>query len=158
MTGEPDRPRPPHGDSPTHRADRAHESQGGEDAVLVALQDLVDAAEQMAQATTLVTTRAAQIRTCREQGLSYRAVVSGNDTPLIAGLLTDSIARFEAAGTRFRRAEAHALHQEGMTLEQIAGLFGLTRQRISALLRHRSPKPSTARPPPQAASSDDGVP
>jgi len=59
----------------------------------------------------------------------------GEDSPLIAELLTETIARFEAAGTRFRQAEARALHQEGMTMEAIADLFGLTRQRISALLR-----------------------
>lgn len=114
---------------------RPVQGQVGEDAVLVALEDLVRAAEQMAHAITLVGTRAAEIRTCREEGLSYREIVSREDTPLIAGMLTETIARFEAAGTRFRQAEARALHQEGMTMDQIADLFGLTRQRISALLR-----------------------
>jgi len=110
------------------------ESSGGEDAVLAALEDLTDAVERMAQAITMVSNRAAEIRACRERGMSYRAIVHTEDRPLIAGMLTETIARFEAAGTGFRQAQARALHQEGMTMEQIADLFGLTRQRISVLL------------------------
>jgi DNA-binding transcriptional regulator LsrR (DeoR family) len=34
-----------------------------------------------------------------------------------------------------RRAEAQALYAEGMTMEQIADRFGVTRQRVSTLLR-----------------------
>jgi hypothetical protein len=117
------------------RSRRPVRGQVVEDAVLVALDDLVRAAEQMAQTITLVTTRAAEIRTCRQEGLSWRAIVGGEDSALIAGMLTETIARFEAAGTRFRQAEARALHQEGMTMEQIAELFRLTRQRVSVLLR-----------------------
>jgi transposase len=40
-----------------------------------------------------------------------------------------------AYGNRVRRTEARALHGEGMTMDEIAKLFGVTRQRISALLR-----------------------
>jgi predicted transcriptional regulator len=34
-----------------------------------------------------------------------------------------------------RRTEARTLHREGLTMDQIAQLFGVTRQRVSALLR-----------------------
>ena len=34
-----------------------------------------------------------------------------------------------------RRAEAHALYAEGLTMDQIAERFGVTLQRVSALLR-----------------------
>jgi len=50
-------------------------------------------------------------------------------------LTRDNLATLVEAGSRLRRAEAHALHAEGMTMEQIAELFGVTRQRVSALLR-----------------------
>lgn len=118
----------------------------GEDATLLALENLVHAAERMADAVALVTTRAAHIRACRSRGSSYREIVNEEDQPLIAELLTDTIQRFEAAGTRFRQAEARALHEEGMTMEQIAGLFGLTRQRVSALLRTANTPVRTERP------------
>ncbi len=105
------------------------------DETLRALDDLVDAAEHMAQVTALIRDHAAHIRTGRLEGLSYREIVDGESRPLIVEVFTDAIARFEAAGTRFRQAEAAALRQEGMTLQEIGALFGLTRQRISTLLQ-----------------------
>jgi hypothetical protein len=111
-----------------------------EDPTLVALDELVRAAQEMHEATAVVIARAAVIRACRQQGLSYRQIVHREDRPLIAELLTDSIRRYQAAGTGFRSAEARALHAEGLTLEQIGQLFGLTRQRIAAILR-RQPTP-----------------
>ena len=110
----------------------------GEDQALLALDDLVRAAEQMQQAVALLTARAEVIRRCRAEGLPYREVVTQGGRPLIAEMLTDTIRRFQAAGTRFRQAEAQALHSEGLTLEQIGELFGLTRQRISTLIRPRT--------------------
>ena len=47
----------------------------------------------------------------------------------------DNLVALVDAGSRLRRAEARALHVEGMTMEQIADLFGVTRQRVSALLK-----------------------
>jgi hypothetical protein len=111
-----------------------------DDPTLLALEELVRAAEEMRGATALVIARAAVIRRSRQQGLPYREIVHSGDGPLIAELLTDSIRRYQAAGTRFRYAEARALQAEGLTLEQIGQLFGLTRQRIAAILR-RQPTP-----------------
>jgi hypothetical protein len=105
------------------------------DDVLVALADLLAAAEQVEAAVQVLRKRAAVLKTARAAGVPYRDLVGQEHRPLIAELLTDTIRRFEAAGTRFRQAEALALHREGMTLSQIAELFGLTRQRVSTLLR-----------------------
>jgi len=38
-------------------------------------------------------------------------------------------------GSRFRRLEARALYAEGLTMAQLATAFGVSRQRVSALLR-----------------------
>jgi transcriptional regulator len=38
-------------------------------------------------------------------------------------------------GSRFRRLEARALYAEGLTMAQLATVFGVSRQRVSALLR-----------------------
>ena len=121
----------------------------GHDPTLRALESLVSAAEQVSQMTGHVITRAAFIRARRMEGLPYRDIVSSEGVPLIAELLTENIQRLEAAGTRFRQAEARALHDEGLTLEEIGRLFRLTRQRISALLR------SPSAPPPNPASEQD---
>lgn len=126
---------------------------GDQDRALLALEDLVRAAERMQQATALLTARAAVIRRCRAEGLPYREIVTRGDRPLIAEMLPDSIRQFQAAGTRFRQAEAQALHAEGLTLEQIGELFGLTRQRISTLIRPRT-APAPGQPPPPGTPTD----
>ncbi|WP_236833843.1 sigma factor-like helix-turn-helix DNA-binding protein [Blastococcus sp. KM273129] len=114
-----------------------HVTAGGlpEDPPLRALADLVAVAEQMVEVMALIREQAADIRGCRAQGLTYREIVARESRPLIVQILTDATARFEGAGTRFRQAKAAALRGEGMTLEEIGVLFGLTRQRISRLLQ-----------------------
>lgn len=110
-------------------------AEAGSDATLLALDDLLVATEQMAQVVGLIREHAGHIRAGRSRGLPYREIVDGEARPLIVEVLTDAIARFEAAGTRFRRAKAAALRTEGMTLQEIGEMFGLTRQRISSLLQ-----------------------
>jgi DNA-binding transcriptional regulator LsrR (DeoR family) len=67
--------------------------------------------------------------------VSYAEVVSSNEGPLIVQLLTESSTALDTSGANVRRAEAHALYAEGLTMEQIAKRFGVTRQRVSILLR-----------------------
>jgi hypothetical protein len=141
------------GDEPRRNSDeRPERGARTPDATLLALDNLVEAAQQITRMTEHVTARAAYIRACRLQGRAYRDIVSGGDAPLIAGLLTENIRRLEAASTRFRQAEAAALHQEGMTMEEIGRLFGLTRQRISAMIR------SAAVAPPSPTGDHDTPP
>jgi hypothetical protein len=83
--------------------------------------------------------RIAHIREQRAQGLGYRAIVPAEEPPLIVELLTDSAQELDRVGAEVRRTEARALHREGMTMDQIARHFGVTRQRVSALLRSAQP-------------------
>jgi predicted transcriptional regulator len=41
------------------------------------------------------------------------------------------------AGGQWRRTQAQALHDESVSINRIAELYGVTRQRVSALLRDR---------------------
>ena len=118
-----------------------------EDPELQALADLVAAAERMSQVCTLIRDHAAQIRASRLQGLSFREIVERENRPLIVEVLTEATSGFEAAGTRFRQAKAAALRREGMTLEGIGALFGLTRQRISRLLQEAANPTSDGQTP-----------
>ena len=108
-----------------------------DDPVLDALDGLVRALRANADRVEAAIARAERIREQREEGLSYREIESGDSRPLIVELTRDNLAALVEAGSRLRRAEARALHGEGMTMEQIAELFGVTRQRVSALLRDR---------------------
>lgn len=62
-------------------------------------------------------------------------IVPEENAPLIVELLTQSTETLHTYGSRVRRAEARVLHSEGMPMERIARLFGVTRQRVSTLLR-----------------------
>lgn len=68
-------------------------------------------------------------------GRPIREIVPEEKTPLIVQLVTDSTNVLHDYGAAVRRTEARVLHSEGLTMDQIARLFGVSRQRVSALLR-----------------------
>lgn len=70
----------------------------------------------------------------RAQGRDYADIVPTEERPLVVELLSDVLEELSAAGARFRRSEARVLHEGGMSQETIAQLFGVTRQRVGALL------------------------
>lgn len=47
-------------------------------------------------------------------------------------------------GSRFRRMEARALYAEGLTMAQLAAVFGVSRQRVSTLLQDTTDMDGTA--------------
>ena len=106
-----------------------------EDAVIAALAEVEDAVRQSAEFATAIIERAEHIRAMRSAGLPYRDIVPNEQRPLIVGLLTENLELFFTVGNRLRRAESRALYEEGLTMDEIALLFGVSRQRIAALLR-----------------------
>jgi DNA-directed RNA polymerase specialized sigma24 family protein len=106
-----------------------------QDAFLEALAALEDTLADNQKRTTLIKKRIAQLRRLRSKGASYADIVSRNDDPLIVQLLTESSTALDRVGANVRRAEARALYAEGLTMKQIAERFGVTRQRVSTLLR-----------------------
>ncbi len=105
------------------------------DPVIAALNDLIDALYENIAASRDVIERARRIVELRESGLSFRAIADQTGRPRVVEVITENMQRLHTYGARLRRAQASALHNEGMTMEQIAELFGVTRQRISAILR-----------------------
>lgn len=105
------------------------------DTVLEALERLQEVIEANSARNRAVIDRMLRVRQLRAEGLSYSEIVTAEEKPLIVEMATDNIAALLQAGAAFRRAEALALHEEGLTMDRIAGLFGVTRQRVSALLR-----------------------
>ena len=106
-----------------------------EDAFLEALTALDEALADNQQRVKLIKKRIAQLRRLRANGASYTDIVSSRDGPLLVQLLTESSAALDTSGANVRRAEARALYAEGLTMDQIAEHFGVSRQRVSALLR-----------------------
>ena len=108
-----------------------------EDAFLRALSALEEVIADNDKRAKLIKKRMARIRRARAQGVAYSDTVTNEDGPLIVQLLSEASKALDSCGSNVRRAEAEALYAEGMTMEQIADHFGVTRQRVSALLRKR---------------------
>jgi DNA-directed RNA polymerase sigma subunit (sigma70/sigma32) len=106
-----------------------------DDPFLDALTALEGVLADNARRETLIKRRIARLRRSRAKGLPYRETVYSEDGPLIVQLVTENATALDTCGANVRRTEAQALHDEGMTMEQIAERFGVTRQRVSALLR-----------------------
>lgn len=108
------------------------------DAFLEALTALEDVMADNETRSALIKKRMARIRKARARGVPYSDSVTDEDGPLIVQLLTESSTALDTCGANVRRAEAQALYNEGMTMERIAKHFGVTRQRVSALLRRKA--------------------
>lgn len=102
--------------------------------LLTALDELVAALKENTARNHEAIVRAEEIKRQRAAGLPWSEIVTG-DRPLIVELLTRNLSALTTAGSRLRRLEARALHDEGLSMERIGQLFGVTRQRISELLR-----------------------
>jgi Sigma-70, region 4 len=113
------------------------------DEFLEALTTLEEVLADNGRRASLIKKRIAQLRRLRARDVPYAELVASEDGPLIVHLLTQSSAALDTSGANVRRAEAEALYAEGLTMEQIAKSFGVTRQRVSALLRkgHKDPRP-----------------
>jgi hypothetical protein len=82
--------------------------------------------------------RAARIRKLREEGRSYRDIVGREGKALLIEVTRENLLALAQYGSVLRRVEARALYSEGLTMEQIAELYGVTRQRVGELLKPAS--------------------
>ena len=99
------------------------------------LDDLEQALDANARRMAQIKRRIAEIRRQRAAGRSYREIVESTQGDLSVQLITEATQVLDEVGARVRRTEALALYRDGMTMEEIAEKFGVTRQRVSALLR-----------------------
>jgi hypothetical protein len=104
-------------------------------AFLAALRQLHRALDENIDRAHRMKRRIVELENACVTGRPISEIVLGETTPLLVQLLTESADALHEHGSRVRRTEARALHREGMTMDQIAQLFGVSRQRVSALLR-----------------------
>lgn len=105
------------------------------DRLLDALTDIETAAKENLERSRQLQRRAARLRRRLEAGGNLVKLVEQEESPRMVELLSANLAVLETSGAEFRAAEALALRAEGLTIEAIAEMFGVTRQRISALLK-----------------------
>jgi len=104
------------------------------DEVLRALDALLAVLHESTVLNQAAMRRAQTIQRLRSLGRSYREIFV-DERALIYQITRQNLDNLVRVSARLRRAEARALHAEGMTMEEIAALFGVTRQRVSVLLR-----------------------
>jgi DNA invertase Pin-like site-specific DNA recombinase len=107
------------------------------DEVLDALDGVGQAAVATRQTTVELERKAEEMRQMRRSGRAWPEIVSAEQRPRLTELLSATLRLLSDKGVLFRRALARAMHAEGMSIEQIARQFGVSRQRISNLLRRR---------------------
>jgi DNA-directed RNA polymerase sigma subunit (sigma70/sigma32) len=116
-------------------ADERNSEATDREAFLDALRQLDRALDANIERAHRMKRRIVELEEACVTGRAIKDIVPEEETPLIVQLLTESAEALHEYGSRVRRTEARALHGEGLTMEQIARLFGVTRQRVSALLR-----------------------
>ena len=79
--------------------------------------------------------RAERLLAQRRAGRPWLEIVTSESRPLVVESISSVMATLATTGHAWRRDQARALHDEGVSINRIAALFGVTRQRISALLR-----------------------
>jgi hypothetical protein len=108
------------------------------DAATKALEELVAAIDESVRQLHGARARAEELLAARSDGHSWLEIVSAERRPLVVESISTVLATLARAGSAFRREEAYALQGERVSINRIAALFGVTRQRISALLRERA--------------------
>jgi hypothetical protein len=105
------------------------------DAAGQALVQLVAELDVVTTELTRARTRALELQEQRAEGRTWYDIVSSEDRPLIVEQISSAMASLATVGGQWRREQAAALSAEGVSINRIAALYGVTRQRVSALLR-----------------------
>ena len=106
--------------------------------LVAALAGIETAAADNVDRSLEVRRRARELRERLEAGDPLDDLVQSEQSPRIVELLSTNMTTLETAGAELRAAQALALRAQGLTIQAIADLFGVTRQRISALLRQKT--------------------
>jgi transcriptional regulator len=106
--------------------------------LVAALHEMERAAADNIERSREIQRRAHLLRRRLEAGGSLVELVRAEAPPRTVELVSSNMTTLETAGAELRAAQALALRAEGLTIESIADLFGVSRQRISALLRQRT--------------------
>lgn len=105
------------------------------EALGVAIRNLREAANDNLARTTEILERLDRFEAHLSAGDPVAEAVANEPVPRVVEMLSLNMAALETRGADFRVAQARSLHDEGMTMNVIGELFGVSRQRISALLQ-----------------------
>jgi predicted DNA binding protein len=108
-----------------------------DDAELKVLDGLAADVDDSARDERLLARRLRAIRASRAKGRSWEDILSHESSPGTMELTSRVLRGITRASGAIRRTVARGLHANGATIAAIAERFGVSRQRVSALLRRR---------------------
>ena len=103
--------------------------------LLKALGEIEEALGENVERSLEIQRRVNEFHVALESGASVHELIAAEESPRTVEMLTENMAILETVGAEFRATLAHALRAEGLVIEAIAELYGVTRQRVSALLK-----------------------
>jgi len=109
-----------------------------QDPAVRALSELVTVLDSCMTELEGARSRAEKLLEARQSGRAWLDIVTAESRPLVVEQISSVMAALAGAGGAWRREQAHALASEQVSINRIAAMFGVTRQRISALLRERA--------------------
>lgn len=105
------------------------------DPAAAALAHLVDEIDRSVAELLRARTRAERLLHERSTGRPWLDVITAESRPLVVESVSAVLSGLATAGHGWRREQALALQREAVSINRIAALFGVTRQRISALIK-----------------------
>ena len=121
---------------------------GATDPAAQALERLVTELDACIAQLQHARTRSQSLLEKRRSGRPWLEIVTGEARPLVVESISTVLGSLATAGHAWRLEQASALQGEDVSINRIAALFGVTRQRISALLRERDDSSARAAAPP----------
>ncbi|SEL31979.1 hypothetical protein SAMN04515665_11132 [Blastococcus sp. DSM 46786] len=115
----------------------------GDDTALDALEELVRRIDESVDELARARARAEALLAARRAGRPWLELVTEESRPLVVESISTVLSCLATAGSQWRREEAAALQREQVSINRIAALFGVTRQRISALLKENGAGPGS---------------
>ena len=118
-----------------YRGDTMSDTPAPDGPATAALEALVTELESCIAQLQHAHDRAQRLLLQRREGRPWLGIVTAESRPLVVESISAVMSSLATAGHAWRREQALALHDEDVSINRIAALFGVTRQRISALLR-----------------------
>jgi hypothetical protein len=125
------------------------DTSGPEDEALTCLSDLAASSGELYRQLSQLCQQLTVMKSQHLPGASYARMMPLERRLALMEQISTALKAMVRDGSRFRRMEARALYAEGLTMAQLATVFGVSRQRVSALLRDMEDAPLAV---PQQAS------
>ncbi|MHA6616647.1 helix-turn-helix domain-containing protein [Pseudonocardia sp. DLS-67] len=132
----------------TRRSEPPGAPEAGDDDVVQALVELKATLDDTISGLTAAAERIGPMIEQRISGKPWSGIAVSEQQPVITEIITQALDELGDTGSRFRRAKATALRQEGLSMRTIGELLGVSRQRVWTLL-HGPARPTSMQSPSQ---------